>query len=528
MQRNRFWKFLSSYVTLSSAITVVGLLATSLITTYIYRSLQNEDRMRFEYEAEQIVRRIQYRMDNYIGAILQTRAFILSSEAIRKDEFGSYINQSNLLKRFPGILGMGLIQGTGPVVYMEPPDALNQSMVGKNFYGEKIHREAMDQAAKTGLPTLTGKVLFENKPAFIFYVPYYKKGTQELEGFIYAPFEVQFLFHSLFNHHHLELNIEIYDEDLIFKTHSISKHEDLRIEKKIEIGGRVFRTLFSPSRIFIRKFSFTLLVAVALCGLLLTLILTRLFWFIGKQVETGNKIAKALKEALEARDEFLSIASHELKTPITSLKLQAQMIKRSLGKSDTSVMSLEKLTAMADQTDKQADRLARLVNDMVDISRIRTGKLAIEKERFDLCELVREIVDRMKNDFLDSGIGEPKITYCHEAIGFWDKGRIEEVVINLLTNAIKYGNQKPVEIHINSNPNFVTLEVKDNGIGISPEFKDRIFERFERAGVSASEVSGLGLGLYITKQIVQLHCGDIWVESEKGLGSTFKVRLPRN
>lgn len=533
MRKLRFWKFFSNYVTLSSAITVIGLFATTFITSYVYRSLQNEDRIRFEYEAEEIVRRIQYRMDTYLGALLQTRAFVLSSERITREEFSSYMENSNLMRRFPGILGIGMKKGYGPVVFMEPMNPFNQTVIGKNFQDDPHHFEAMKRAAETGLPALTKKVLFENRPSHVFYVPYFRQNVpldtpenrnKNLIGFIYAPFESQFLFNSIFNHHALELEIKIYDEDLIFSTDHAGtalQKNGLHIQKELEIGGRLFRIDFSPSRMFIRKFSLTLLVSIALCGILLTVIMTRLFWFIGKQVDISRKSAKALTQALEARDEFLSIASHELKTPITSLKLQAQMIKRSLEKADGKLTSFEKISALADQTDRQADRLARLVNDMVDISRMRTGKLGIEKERFDLCDLVKDVLERMKNEFV------PEVTYCDEAVGHWDKGRIEEVIINLFTNAIKYGKQKPIEILICSNPTFVTLEVKDHGIGIAPEYREKIFERFERAGVSASEVSGLGLGLYITKQIVQLHNGEIWVESEKGIGSTFKVRLPR-
>lgn len=243
-------------------------------------------------------------------------------------------------------------------------------------------------------------------------------------------------------------------------------------------------------------------------------------------IDEQKTIQEQISKTLNSRDEFLSVASHELKTPLTSLKLQAQVFKRAIDRNDPEGYSKERINAFSLQIDRQISRLTRLIEDMLDISRIRTGKLSITKDENNLVTIVEEVVDRMKLHFTSNNLPVPEITGCQSAIGLWDKLRIEQVVANLLTNAIRYGRKRPVIIHIECLPcNFVSLSVKDHGIGIAKENLNKIFDRFERV-VDRSEVSGLGLGLFIAKQIVETHQGAIAVESVLNEGSTFYVHLP--
>jgi PAS domain S-box-containing protein len=244
-----------------------------------------------------------------------------------------------------------------------------------------------------------------------------------------------------------------------------------------------------------------------------------------------EKISDDLKTAVQARDDFMSIASHELKTPLTSLKLQSQIFKRSVLKGDLSVYNKERIDIIVDQTDKQSSRLTRLVDDMLDISRIRSGQLTIDREEFNFCGLVRETLERLSSQFSPSPqvSGEsvvPILSNQSEIVGFWDKLRIEQVITNLLTNALRYGGGKPIDVRLEDRKENVLLAVNDNGIGIAESAQEKIFDRFERA-INANEVSGLGLGLFITKKIVLAHGGKIWVHSELGKGSTFFVELPK-
>lgn len=231
-------------------------------------------------------------------------------------------------------------------------------------------------------------------------------------------------------------------------------------------------------------------------------------------------------EALHARDEFLSIASHELKTPLTTLKLQSDLQKRKI-KKDELVNIPARFEAFLELTDKQVSRLSRLVDDMLDVARIRTGKLTFEYEKVDMCELVADVISRLSNQFTKSAYSLPEIPYCTNATGEWDRMRVEQVVTNLLTNAIKYGNNRPIQVSIDTDSENVILTVSDHGIGIANIDQVKIFDRFERA-VNANDISGLGLGLYITKQIVTAMRGQISVESKLGEGSTFQVKLPKH
>jgi signal transduction histidine kinase len=231
------------------------------------------------------------------------------------------------------------------------------------------------------------------------------------------------------------------------------------------------------------------------------------------------------QEATRVREDFISIAAHELRTPLTPLKLQVELVRRHLTKRG---IELEPggpaLLKLIDGSDKQIDRLSRLVEDMLDTSRVATGQLTLDLESVDLSELVRELVERLQPE-LSRAKCSLELRVEPNVVGRWDRVRIEQVLINLLTNATKYGAGKPIELTVTTGAGLATIVVRDFGIGIAPEDRQRIFERFERA-VSRRGFGGLGLGLYVARQIVQAHGGAIRVESEIGKGSAFIVELP--
>lgn len=248
-----------------------------------------------------------------------------------------------------------------------------------------------------------------------------------------------------------------------------------------------------------------------------------LAWFgTNTDIHEQRKAHEELKEALKTRDDFLSIASHELKTPISSLKLQAQLLKRRRNRGQN---VFDKLDHFFDQIDQQVDRLNRLVDDMLDISRIRAGTLTINRDRVDLNQLISEVLDRLEPNLSDAET--PVTLSCPpEIVGNWDRIRLEQVITNLITNAMKYGNHQSISVIVEATETSAIVSVKDQGIGIDDRFLNRIFDRFER-GVSADEASGLGLGLFISRQIVEAHGGRIWVESQgPNQGSTFIIDLP--
>lgn len=243
-----------------------------------------------------------------------------------------------------------------------------------------------------------------------------------------------------------------------------------------------------------------------------------------QDITERKRIEEELREAVRARDEFLSVASHELKTPLTAIGLQAQIMKRSIARSGEASLPAGRISKLIEQLDRQVQRLTRVVDDMLDISRLATGKLTIHVERFDLTELTREVVERFAPQI--APLGANILVETPEPVpGCWDRFRIEQVLMNLLTNAARYGEGKPIGVSVRRVDAHAELRVRDYGRGIAAENQERIFQRFERIA-SQQEPGGLGLGLFIVRQILHLHGGSIRVESRLGHGAVFVVELP--
>ncbi|MCY1019961.1 protein kinase domain-containing protein [Pyxidicoccus sp. MSG2] len=243
--------------------------------------------------------------------------------------------------------------------------------------------------------------------------------------------------------------------------------------------------------------------------------------------EEQGRLYRAEQEAVRRRDDFLSIAAHELKTPLTSLQLHIQGLQSQVRAGTQKPLSPEKLGAKLESAYSQTQRLGRLVNDLLDISRIAQGQLHIKLEDVDLVALVKGQLERSREALTRAECPARLRTSAPAMVGRWDAMRLEQVVGNLLANAMKYGAGKPIEIDLQENDGIVRLKVSDFGIGIAEEDRERIFERFERA-VSVRHYGGFGLGLWIVREIVQALGGAIDVESTPGQGSTFTVTLPRS
>ena len=235
-----------------------------------------------------------------------------------------------------------------------------------------------------------------------------------------------------------------------------------------------------------------------------------------------RRIEMELQAAVRTRDDFLSVASHELKTPLTPLRLELDQLRRVLA--DIPAFPSEAL-ALVDSAKRQTVRLGGLVEALLDISRIAEGRLELHREELDLVEIAGEVIDRFRGQ---AAAAQSSIVLWApaRARGRWDRMRLDQVLSNLLSNAIKYGRGKPIAVEIAVESGRAIVAVRDRGIGIAVPDLDRIFGRFERA-VPSRHYGGLGLGLYIANEIVRAHGGEILVESRRGEGSTFKVVLPQ-
>jgi signal transduction histidine kinase len=227
------------------------------------------------------------------------------------------------------------------------------------------------------------------------------------------------------------------------------------------------------------------------------------------------------REIERRKDDFLSIASHELKTPLTTIKGYMQVLQR-----NTPSNASEKFSSTMGKVSQYVDRLNNLIAELLDVSKIQTGNLELHEAPFDFDQMVADVVEGIQTSAHNHQIivkGSTRATIKA------DESHIIQVLNNLLSNAIKYGPDAPmVEVHISNVSEFVKVSVKDNGVGMNAEDKKKVFERFYRGHEVQQRFPGMGIGLYVCDQIIKNHKGTLWVESEKGKGSTFSFTLPKN
>jgi signal transduction histidine kinase len=237
------------------------------------------------------------------------------------------------------------------------------------------------------------------------------------------------------------------------------------------------------------------------------------------EIAERKQIEAALRQSLRLRDDFLAVAGHELRTPLTAAQLMLESLSRGR-RVALPVLAHERLHQVA----RSLARLGKLIDGLVDVARFAAGRAQLSRGELELGALVRGVVDEQMGTLQAAGCSVD-IAADGEVRGRWDRGRLEQVVANLVSNAGKYSSGKPIAIRVERGAERARLVVRDQGVGIAPADQRRIFERFERAAVRP-EVWGLGLGLWIAREVVEAHGGTISVESEVGRGSTFTVELP--
>ncbi|MFY0529751.1 ATP-binding protein [Archangium gephyra] len=236
------------------------------------------------------------------------------------------------------------------------------------------------------------------------------------------------------------------------------------------------------------------------------------------------RLFREAQEALKARDEFLSMASHDLRSPLTSLRLQLQAVRRNLQPGSDGQRSTEKLASRVESMERQTDRMLHMMDALLDISQMTAGRLELKRQRVDLVEVVRGAMATLDEELRQSGV-QVRVHAEGPVEGRWDSLRLEQVVDNLLSNAVKYGKGQPVDITVSTDGLTARLEVRDQGVGVAPEDQARLFDRFERVRLDRG-VTGYGVGLWIVRRVVEAHGGSISIESRLGEGACFIVRLP--
>lgn len=237
-----------------------------------------------------------------------------------------------------------------------------------------------------------------------------------------------------------------------------------------------------------------------------------------------NVVQNELQRMIMMRDQFMSMVAHELRTPLNTLLLDSQVRQLQIERKSLSGMNSDEIKTMLAKNLRQYNSMVRLIDDMLDVTRIRNGKLSVKRTKISLTNLVQKIV----HDFLPIAevSGVEIQTNIQEAVnGVWDEFRLEQIIINLMTNALRYGGNKPITVSLIANETDALVQVIDYGVGISTADQKRIFEPFERAS-NHTVTSGLGLGLFIARQLAVAHRGTLEVESIPNEGSQFKLSLP--
>jgi signal transduction histidine kinase len=237
-----------------------------------------------------------------------------------------------------------------------------------------------------------------------------------------------------------------------------------------------------------------------------------------------NETQAELQRSLRMRDEFMSLVAHELRTPLNTLFLETQMRSLQLKRGNLPAFEPAQMEAIIKRDERQIKAMIRLIDDMLDVSRMKSGTLSIRPGRVELTALLERVVNDLS--LAATAAGCSLVLAPHAPVeGWWDEFRIEQVVVNLLTNALRYGGGGTVEVSVHEEGCNARIDVRDHGKGIAPDFIDRIFEPYER-GARSGEPKGLGLGLYISRQLATSHGGQLTVQSTPGQGATFSLTLP--
>ena len=558
-----------------AVLVALVVLAFSVYSFYQLKSSASMRRAKlFEMYTLQASEKLQQRIIDYTQILRGCQSLFYSADTITSREWRIYATNLDLSGNYPGIQGLAYaryidreeqarteeqvrreysyfrIRSSSklpyltPIIFIEPKDERNLRAFGFDMFSEANRRQAMMRAMLSGQAAMSHKVILVQEtnvavqPGFLLYLPVYNVADtpaspearrKSIKGFVYIPFRAYDLMNAVFEDFH-EIGIEVYDQyrsedNLLYRytpqPQKVGTKPDRAYEfatdTVLNIAGSQWTLHFASDFTFGSQVERAQPQMVLVFGAAISILLYLLtLGYINKKQAALEELNLS-KEVERKKDEFIGIASHELKTPLTSIKAYLQMLARSpLG---------DKEKSFVNKASVQANKLNSLITDLLDVSKIQAGTIRLNSEDFKLSELINESVESVLHMYsshrIDRPAGIPDLTLTG------DKLRLEQALINLLVNAIKYSpGASAVSLGLSVLPTQVVISVRDQGIGISSENQGRIFEKFYRSEDLSPVFSGLGMGLFITYEIVRRHHGTIKVESELGKGSVFSICLP--
>jgi signal transduction histidine kinase len=549
-------------------ILLAALILTAGAARYAAYSVEKEDSLQFTGAADRVRAGIDNRIDSYIAMLHGAAGLFAASTQVQFPEFRAYVERLEILKRYPGVQGIGFSRFVRPnerasletairayipsfhywgarqapelhaIVFLEPLDQKNLHAIGFNMFSESTRREAMMRARDEGGPAATRLVRLvqedlsdrDAQAGFLIYEPVYRSGRipssvqarrADLFGFVYIPFRGDDLFNNILSSDDTaKIEFAVYDgtevpRNLLHASGPMDRPAAFTTNRTIDVAGRPWMLVFRSTPAFTEGSKTAFVSLTAVTGVTLSVLLfvvTRAQIRARESAEQTTaglrQSEEALRAANQSKDEFLAIVSHELRTPLNAVVGWA-------------AHALEVI-------ERNALAQARLVEDLLDISRAVAGRLRLERSDVDVRSILTAALDAVR----------PAATAGHIDLGFESAGdlgtiradpaRFQQIVQNLLANAIKFtkpGGRVRLEA-VRTQPE-LTVRVRDTGIGISPAFLPFVFDPFRQADTSTTRAhSGVGLGLAIARHLVELHGGIIQASSDgEGKGTTFTVRL---
>ena len=516
--------------------------------------------------------RIEHRLELKASILQGAGALFASSGEVTREEFRSYVRHFAASENYPGVQGVGFArrvtpanvgalergmhaQGVPgfhvwpmserpnlyPIVYLEPLDARNRAALGFDMFTEPVRAAAMAAARDSGMPMLSGRVRLvqeidhDVQPGFLIYEPVYEHGTSPstvearqtaLVGWVYSPFRARDLFTGIFGSEtEPRVAFQVYDgatvapEYLLYDSRRPPRALDesaLRDTVTLPVFGRTWTLAFAARPSAADRTGRLIAPAIVIFGVLVSLVL-----FAVTRAEVQARARAQHSEITRSR--FYAAMSHELRTPLNAILGFAQLLQ--LSNAHLKATDADKVK----QIELAGWHLLELINEVLDLSRIEAGAMTTSPETVDLCAVVGESVALVSTQA--AAVQVRLVDLCPVDGRSWvtaDRKRLKQVLNNLLSNAVKYnraGGQVTIDLATTGHGT-VRVRVADTGRGMSPAQLARLYEPFTRFEKAGEVVQGTGIGLVITRRLVELMEGTIEVESEEGAGTTFAFELP--